>query len=421
MSSRGGRQGGRRAWKYTAGRRPHRVTVYERKGGASITIYGAVWDPTRERYVRRSLGHDDRDRAIAWGDAQAAKLREGSEELRNDRVTLGWIFDLFLRHRSAGKREKARAADQRAAKMWDRVLGRSRDPHTVSLRDWQSFIAARTSGAVNVAGQVVPEPERRPVRARTVEGDCKWLASVFRWAVQWRTPAGHYLMRDNPVRGFDTPREKNPRRPIATRDRFEALRSKSDRHTMRVRWGPRRRDQVRRSHLSELLDLAAGTGRRIGSICALRFCDLNLAATKTAPYGSITWRADADKTGCETVVPIGPEVRRALDCVMQERPGVGAAQLFPKPSDASKPITAYLAYKWLREGEKLVGLKHQAGGGWHGFRRMWATERKHLPPQDVAKAGGWKTVGMVTELYQRADEVTMLAVVLDRGELREAK
>ena len=74
----------------------------------------------------------------------------------------------------------------------------------------------------------------------------------------------------------------------------------------------------------------------------------------------------------------------------------------------------------LREGETLARPVHQDGGGWHGFPRMWATERKHLPAQDVAKAGGWRTVSMVTELYQRAEEATILAVVLDPGELREA-
>lgn len=33
-----------------------------------------------------------------------------------------------------------------------------------------------------------------------------------------------HLMRENPVRGYDIPSEKNPRRPIATTDRYEAIR-----------------------------------------------------------------------------------------------------------------------------------------------------------------------------------------------------
>ena len=39
---------------------------------------------------------------------------------------------------------------------------------------------------------------------------------------------GHYLMRENPVRGYQVQKEENVRRPIATQDRFEALRAKSD-------------------------------------------------------------------------------------------------------------------------------------------------------------------------------------------------
>lgn len=180
----------RKGWKYVAGRRPHRVTLYQRKGRGSTTICGAVWDPAGEKYVRRSRKHNDRDRAIAWADAQAAKLRKGNEELRNARAALAQVLDLFLRHCRPGKGPKARAADHRAAKLWGRCLGRARDPHAISLREWQAFIAERGSGALNAAGQSVPEVERRPVRARTVEGDLKWLAPVFRWAERWRTLPG---------------------------------------------------------------------------------------------------------------------------------------------------------------------------------------------------------------------------------------
>ena len=66
-----------------------------------------------------------------------------------------------------------------------------------------------------------------PVRARAVEADCNWLGWVFNWAAKWRTEQG-YLMRENPVRGYDVPKEKNPRRPVATTDRFQALRAVSD-------------------------------------------------------------------------------------------------------------------------------------------------------------------------------------------------
>ena len=49
------------------------------------------------------------------------------------------------------------------------------------------------------------------------------------------------------------------------------------------------------------------------------------------------------------------------------------------------------------------------------------TERKHLPDVDVAAAGRWKTVQTPKEAYQRADDETILRVVMEPGELRAAK
>ena len=45
------------------------------------------------------------------------------------------------------------------------------------------------------------------------------------------------------------------------------------------------------------------------------------------------------------------------------------------------------------------------------FRRMWACQRKHLPPRDVAAAGGWKDVTVLQGVYEAADAETLEAVV----------
>ena len=118
-------------------------------------------------------------------------------------------------------------------------------------------------------------------------------------------------------------------------------------------------------------------------------------------------------------MPISPAARAALDGVLQERPGIGSAPLFPSPVDGSRPATRHLADKWLREAERLAKLEPQTGSLWHAYRRRWATVRKHLPVQDVARAGGWKSHGVVQDIYTRADGETTLRVVLDAGELRE--
>ena len=93
--------------------------------------------------------------------------------------------------------------------------------------------------------------------------------------------------------------------------------------------------------------------------------------------------------------------------------------MFPSPIDPSKPIRYELASAWLLKAEEKAKLAKQDGTFWHGYRRKWVTERKHLPDVDVAAAGGWKETTSLKRCYQQADEQTMLQVVLNAGELRE--
>ena len=171
------------------------------------------------------------------------------------------------------------------------------------------------------------------------------------------------------------------------------------------------------SYVSELPDIANGTGRRLSGICKLTSEDLKL---DQGPHGSIRWPANTDKTG-ETVAPLSSQVRKAIVRIQYERSGIGGAPLFPSPEDSQKPISRHLADAWLRKAEQLANLEPQKGSLWHAYRRKWATERKHLPDVDVAAAGGWKNAQTVRTAYQQADAETILRVVLEAGELREAK
>jgi integrase len=294
-------------------------------------------------------------------------------------------------------------------------LGAESDPHAISLGEWERFIDMRRSGEIDPRGNPVALQDRRVIRNRPVEADCDWLNWVFNWASKWRLPSGHYLMRENPARGFEIPKEKNPRQPVASQDRYEAVRAVSDQVMMETRWGKR---ALARSHLSEVLDILNGTGRRLSAACQLTYEDLR---PSEGPHGAIRWPASTDKMGRETLVPISPGVREALDRVLRERPGIGQAPLFPSPDDPQKAMSRHLADKWLREAEGLASLTPQEGSLWHAYRRKWATERKHLSDVDVAAAGGWKTVETMKSAYQQADAGTMLLVVLEASELREAK
>ena len=118
---------------------------------------------------------------------------------------------------------------------------------------------------------------------------------------------------------------------------------------------------------------------------------------------------------------MSPTVRAAVERVLRDRPGIGAAFLFPCPTDPTRSLQYTRARAWLLEAERLAGLTKQRGSLFHAFRRAWATSRKHLPITDVAAAGGWKSTATIQRCYQQPDEGTMLAVVLGGAELREKK
>src|SRR5260370_33620789 len=111
--------------------------------------------------------------------------------------------------------------------------------------------------------------------------------------------------------------EKNPRRPFASTERYEAIRRVSDQVLMG-------RHNARRSYLTGLLDIAAGSGRRISAICGLRYEDLGLGA---GPRGGIRWRRRTDNTGRETLRRINALVRAlvraGLHNLLSAGPGLG--------------------------------------------------------------------------------------------------
>jgi integrase len=410
----------RKRWKYSIGERPNTVTVYERNDLPGGPFYVRIWDRTlrggRGNYLRRSLGHRDCKRARAYAREQCTKLERGVDDIKCGRITLARLFRLYEQYRTSRKSASSQVDDRRRIKMWLRVLGPKKDPHKITLAEWEGFSDARGSGGIDAFGRTRPEGERKRVRTRTVEADLKWLRLALNWATRWQERSGAYLLRENCVRGYEIATEKNPLRPIASQDRFESLRAVSDLVEMRVNWHGRQ--QTIRSHLSELLDIAYGTGRRLSPMCKLTYGDLRL---DRGPHGSIRWPASTDKSGRETTVPISPQVRAALDRVLRDRPGIGDAPLFPSPFDPTKPITRNTADRWLRKAEVLAGLESQVGSSWHAFRRGWVTARKHMPDVDVAEAGGWKSLEVLRAAYQQSDEATMLDVVLGGGELRERK
>ncbi len=367
----------KKLWSYTAGRRPNRVTVFEREPGG--VLYAKCWDPSMSGGMgdmrKRSLGYRDKNRARAYALEQAAKFERGDAVLTDGRVTLETVFALYRQERTPRKKPSEQKADDRRIEMWTRALGKDRDPLKISLRDWEQFLDARSVGLIDARGCVAPEGKRRQVRARTIEADCRWMKGVFNWATKWMDGAGHYLLPENPIRGFEVPAEKNPRRAVMTQARYEKLLEVASEVTMEV--PVHGAAQRTRSYLPELLVLANETGRRLSAILGLRYENLRLKKTPAAPDGAISWPSDTDKQGRSwDAVPISQDARAVLNQILRDHPGIGAAPLFPSPTDSLEPVDRWLADKWLRKAERLAGLRPQEGSLWHAFRRKAATELK---------------------------------------------
>jgi integrase len=227
---------------------------------------------------------------------------------------------------------------------------------------------------------------------------------------------GRPLLDRSPVWRLPYLDDANPQRAIWTFDRFEKLVKAAEKLTMQVAWQGRR--QRVPCYLADILVIAEGTGRRIGAVRQLRYQDLLLA---DAPHGRIAWPADTAKTGKAWRTPISPAVRKRLLKVLRERPGLGPAPLFPAPRDFDQPVDRETLAHFLRQAEKKADIPRLSQDSFHGLRRKWVTERKHLPDADVAKAGGWRSVGTMKRSYQQADEAGVLEAVLESRKLLEPR
>lgn len=270
-----------------------------------------------------------------------------------------------------------------------------------------------------------PRGYRTPRKPRdgALHGELSWLSTCCNWASNHRRE-GRRLLAENPLRGLSWPREKNPRRPVASHQRYLSTLA----HVDAV-------DPVGR--LRCILALARFTGRRESALCALRASDLLLTHDQITralaaagmderlaehmPHGAIRWRAEADKQGFLFISPVNTDARAALDAYLRENPRMGDVPLFPAPggrwpNDAApgpeRSIRRDTALGWLIRAEKLAGLPKLAGGGFHPYRRLWASERKHMPDVDVAGAGGWRDLRALKQSYQQADPATVLRVVM---------
>lgn len=410
-----------------------------REKGVAVRLYrrgsSPIWTASFRvdgQKIQRSTEEEGLDSAKGAARKMVAdELADALTARPGEDLTLGELFAAYRRHHlpslTAARQREARSRMTMFSEAWGSDL-RVVDVDASRLR---SYVRQRRDLKIVSPGLRLDENgdrrrgyrEPQPPRDGALDAEFRWLNSVFNFAVDHRVD-GQPLLDRNPLprgskkrRAIGWPKEKNPRRPVASHKRFVATMAKVD-------------EIDGTGALGCILALARYTGRRETSIVSLRASDLllNEARMREAlaeagmkedladamPFGAIRWAAETDKQGVLTITPISQEARAALDRYLRRTPRVGALPLFPAPKDASKPISRYTAAKRLLRAEKLAGQTKLAGGVFHPYRRAWAIERRHLPKHDVAAAGGWTDTQALTLIYQKATPDGVLAAVLGR-------
>ncbi len=370
----------------------HTVSVFKR----GVRYYLRWWDGGRRDWRWRSLRHGDRERADMQARALAGELLAAGNAARTGKVSLSTLFVRYYSEVSTHKKGDQAAEDRRRMALWEAFLGSDREVHTLDHAD--RFVRERRAGRLSVPGRAL----RPRVSETTIGADIVFLQAVLNWATRVVLSDGSPLLDRNSVRGYVRPRNGSPQRPVASYDRFLAVRAVADQVDPQGRFGV-------------FMDLVEALGWRVSAVCQLRAENVDRKARPGAPYGRILKRAETDKEGVEQWVPLSEPARAAID-----RLPVLGGWLFPSPRDADRPWTRWHARDLLERAEEASGLQPLAGGDFHAYRRKWARERKHLAPQDVAAAGGWRDLRSLQNAYQQVDPMTMLAVVTERRKLREA-
>ena len=416
-----------RGWTRSLGERGIRIRLFQKRKGGSF--YRAVWRSDRGTPDRRCLQTTDRAEAERIGrDLLAALLRQ------EDVQPVGPVGLLYLLNRyqseSATFLDNAESTKQEAAirgKLLVAHFGTNCDVRTLNEDDVLAYIQRRLAGGIKYQIDGV-EKVTRKVRMRSPQADLKLLLAALKWGTTVRVGQGKRLLEFHPLAAVRLPHEKNPKRPIATWERFQKMRTAAQKLVAEaetiladptqkvVTHATAEANRLKWLRAELALVLFEATGRRRGSVRQLRWEDMSLPA---GAEGEIQWRAEADKKRQEWVTPIPVALVEELREFRRKLGAVGGL-VFPTLQNPNRPIHKDLLSSWMEALRDRAGLSKLDGGICHPFRRKWATERKHLPVKDVAAAGGWKDVGTLLTSYQQADRETMLAVMSEPKKVTEA-
>jgi integrase len=381
-------------WARSLGERGIRVRLFQMtKGGP---FYRDVWRSGRGKH-RKSLGTRDRPTAERKGRELLAMLRQGMTVAVTP-LTLG---ELVAEYQTScpgylARTEVAKVDARSRCRVLEAHFGSKCVVRELTAADIASYVNRRIAGGIRVS----EDWTTAPTRPRSAAADVTLLSVMCNWAKSTRVN-GSRLLESNPLAGIRAVRDVNPRRPVATEERYLATR-KAMRQLATEAMDSRSRVRWQNAELA--LVLARVTGRRLGAIRQLRWEDVQWNES------AIRWRAENDKKRREWLVPAPPALIAELRGFQRERGAVGGWVL-ANTGDPPSPISRHDLAATLEKAESRANLPKLEGSLWHAYRRLWATKRKHLPVADVAAAGGWQGPSTLLTCYQQATPEAMLKVM----------
>ena len=266
--------------------------------------------------------------------------------------------------------------------MFVSFFGASRKPDTLSIRDWQRFIAERK------AGRVHPRNTRHKgaVGEEIIRGDLAFLSAVLNFAAIAGDGKGGTLIERNSLKGLPYPKNDSPKRAVLSAEQYVAVRTAST---------------AIGAPAELFVVLAHETGHRGASIRCLRWSDVDFAAKR------IHWLGSNDKMGNDHTTPITDEALAALSRYRAATfliGDLGDALIFPSRSDSTQPMKANVPKWWWIRIAKIAGLPEGDRYGWHSLRRKFASELRNTNLRDLCDLGGWKKPETVLTCYVRSDE-----------------
>lgn len=398
-------QGANGCWSMSLGVRGLKVRIEQRQPGSA---FYRVFKVPSGRTTYRSLKTADRQLARQLGLEFIRELAKGNKPSPRAPLTLGTLWDKYQQE-APGYREnteRVRKDKLATARLLIAALGPNKRVDHLTRNDIERFMAMRRSGTGWPDGR-----QTAPVRARSIAGDVKVLRTMINWAMNERLPDGTWLLEADPLRKIKLPREEDPRRPVATYDRFLKLRAAAEELAASA---PQARGRERWVRWILALVLAEATGARIGGIRGLRWSDVDFGE------GQITFRAEFDKRGRDRTVPMPEALAKELKEFQLRLGGIGQRWLFPCAGKDEPWPREIFGELWTRV-ESHAKIEHQRGGKFHSLRRKWATERKGMAPADVMAVGGWKDFQTYLTSYAKSTEEGRIEVMNNPSKLRDRK